>query len=106
VGADLGVEARLVGPELEHVAEHGDAAPGRGRGEVVECGAHRHRVGVVAVIDDDDVAGQVHPLAAEARQLDLQRARRLDSYSPCGGERGESVATHMGAVERQLQTRR
>jgi len=67
VGADLGVEARLVGPELEHVAEHGDAAAGRGRGEVVECGAHRHRVGVVAVIDDDDVAGQVRPLAAEAR---------------------------------------
>ena len=79
VGADLGVEARLVGPELEHVPEHGDPAPGRGRGEVVECGAHRHRVGVVAVVDDDDAAGELDPLAAEARERDVAarpRARR------------------------------
>ena len=65
VRADLGVEALLVGPELEHVAEHGDAASGRGRGEIVECGAHRHRVGVVAVVDDDDPARELDPLAAE-----------------------------------------
>ena len=58
---------RLVGPELEHVAEHRDAAPGRGRGEVVEGGAHRHRVGVVAVVDDDHRARELDPLAAQRR---------------------------------------
>src|SRR5919197_885359 len=54
VGADLRVEAPLVGAELQHVAEDGDATARGGRGELVECGAHRHRVRVVAVVHDDD----------------------------------------------------
>ncbi len=80
VAADLLVVGGLVGPELEHVAEHGDASPGCGRGEVVEGGAHRHRVGVVAVVDDDDVARKGDPLTAQARQRD--RRRRPSGSTP------------------------
>ena len=98
VGADLRVEAGLVGPELEHVAEHGDAAAGRGRGEVVEGGAHRHRVGVVAVVDDDDAAGQLDPLAAQARQRDVHGPSGSTPDGPRGGQRGERVAAHVGAA--------
>ena len=87
----------LVGPELEHVAEHGDAAPGRGRGEVVEGGAHRHRVGVVAVVDDDDPAGQLDPLAAQARQRDVDQPVGLDADGARGGQRG---AARCGACGR------
>jgi hypothetical protein len=103
VGSDLGVEARLLGPELEHVAEDGDAAPGRGRGEVVEGGAHRHRVGVVAVVDDDDATRELEPLAAKARERHAQLAVRLDADRPCCRERRERVAAHVGARERQPQ---
>ena len=53
---ELGVELPLLGPQLQHVAEHGDATGAVGGGgsglEVVEGGAHRDRIGVVAVVDD------------------------------------------------------
>src|SRR3954447_15114189 len=78
VGADLLVEAPLVGAELEHVPEHGDA-PAGGTGELVEGGTHRHRVGVVAVVHDDSPVGELDPLAAARRQLDLDQAVRLDA---------------------------
>ena len=75
--AELGVVAALVGPELEHVSEHRDAprgaGPRRGVAEVLEGGAHRHRVGVVAAIDQRHAAGQRHaarhgPASARARR--------------------------------------
>ena len=75
----------------------------RGRGEIVEGGAHRHRVGVVAVVDDDDRPGQLDPLAAQGAQRDLERAARLDADRPRGGQRGERVAAHVRRAERQRQ---
>ena len=95
VRADLGVEAQLVGAELEHVAEHGDAAPGRGRAEIVEGGAHRHRVGVVAVVDDDDGPRQLDPLAAQRAERDLERAARIGADGARRGQRRERVGAHV-----------
>src|SRR5206468_630702 len=54
----VGVELGSLWTELEHVAQHGDATPTCGGGEVVQGGPHRHRVGVVAVVDDDHVVGE------------------------------------------------
>ena len=65
VRADLGVERPLLRPQFEHVAEHGDAAPGSGHGQLVESGPHRHRIGVVAVVDDGDAVREVDPFAAQ-----------------------------------------
>ena len=51
VRADLAVQPRRLGPELEHVPQHRHPPRGRGGGEVVDRRAHGHRVGVVAVLD-------------------------------------------------------
>ena len=69
-----GAGAALVGPELEHVAEHRHAPPGRGLGEVVDRGAHGHRVGVVAVVDQHDPVRQRDPLAAQRREAHINLA--------------------------------
>ena len=66
---------------------------GCGRGEVVERGAHRHRVGVVAVVDDDDPAGQLDALAAQAREARRStRPAGVDADGARGGDRGQRVA--------------
>ena len=70
---------RSSGPELEHVAEHGDAPAGRGQLEILESCAHRHRVGVVAVIDDDHAAREHPPLAPATGEGDLDRPVRRDA---------------------------
>ena len=101
--ADLGVEAQLVGPELEHVAEHGDAAAGRGRVQVVEGGTHRHRVGVVAVVDDDDRPRQLDALAAQRAERDVEHPARRGAERARRGERRERVRAHVGGLERQLE---
>ena len=106
VRADLAVPAALLGPELEHVAEHGDAAPGRGHAEVVECGAHRHRVGVVAVVHDDDPARELDPLPAHVRQRHVDLALGLDADRARRGQRGERIQTHVRRGEGQCQARR
>ena len=67
--------------------------PCRALGEVLERGAHRDRVRVVAVVDQQPAAGELQLLLAELRELDLQlavlerrrRALRRD-------ERGEGVS--------------
>ena len=82
VRADLAVQARRLGPELEHVAEHRHAPRGRRLGEVVERGAHRHRVGVVAVVDHDHSAGELDALAAQRREAHLQAALRGRPRAP------------------------
>ena len=98
VRADLVVEPALVGTELEHVAEHRDARRcrrGRCRGEVVERGAHRHRVGVVAVVDQRARRRAAPPAARARRELELDaaagdarrsRARRRPRRAGCGAD--------------------
>ena len=76
VGADLRVVLALGGPELEHVAEHRDAASGGLlHGEVVEGGAHGERVGVVAVVDDGRAAAERDALAPQRARSARPRAR-------------------------------
>ena len=104
VRADLGVEARLLRPELEHVAEHRDAARlAGGRGEVVEGRAHGHRVGVVAVVDDGDTALQAPALAAPSAERDRHRAAWSDPDRACGGDRREQVPAQVLLLEVELQ---
>ena len=107
VGADLLVEAALAGPELEHVAEHRDAAPARGgRGELVQCRPHRHRVGVVAVVDDDDAARQLDPLAAQApRTRPRSRPSAVDADARAAASAASALRDHVGLAERQLERR-
>ena len=90
----------LVGPELEHVAEHRDAARRRARGEVVEGGAHRHRVGVVAVVDDDrprPAARRAAPRSAESVDVDAARAARR--RAPRAAATAASALWRMWALE-------
>src|SRR4051812_33650355 len=65
-GADLAVVALCAGAELGHLPQHGDPPPFAQRGEVAQRGAHRDRVGVVAVIHQDDSVAQLEALASEA----------------------------------------
>src|SRR5436190_1150982 len=60
---DLAVIAGGIGAELGHLAEHGDPPAVPDRGEVVERGAHRDRVGVVAVVHQDDAVSHLEALA-------------------------------------------
>ena len=105
--AHLFVKLTLQLSQLEHVAEHGHP-PGapiapRARGELVEGGAHRHRVGVVAVVDQGHVPDQLHPLAAPRRQRQLDPARSPHPDRPRGGHRGEQVAAQVGLLEAHLE---
>ena len=50
-------------------------------GQVVDRRAHGHRVGVVAVVDHDDPAGQRAALPAQRREAHLERARAACSPS-------------------------
>ena len=88
------------GAELAHVAEHGDAAAGCGRGEVVEGGTHRHWVGVVAVVDDRDLPRDLDPLAAQLGELDLDATVRSDADRARRGERGAGVAAQVRGEQR------
>src|ERR1700743_1794798 len=68
VGADLAVEPGLALAELAHHPEHGDRARRPEAREMVERRAHRHRVGVVTVVHEDDPIGELDPFAAEPRE--------------------------------------
>ena len=96
VRADLAVEARARrgrARACRRAPRRG--APSRGgRGEVVEGGAHRHRVGVVAVVDHGHPAGQLRRRSpAHRRERDRRRAPpATHADRPRGGDRGEQVA--------------
>src|SRR5829696_4275307 len=64
----LAVVGGAVGTELCHPAEDGDPAAGVERCEMVERGAHRDRVRVVAVVHEHGAAGQLDHLAPQARE--------------------------------------
>src|SRR5919197_5513299 len=72
---DLAMELRSVGPELGHVPEH-DEPPSRAGpfGEVLERGAHRNRIRVVAVVHQDTASGQLVLVAEPAGESDLELA--------------------------------
>ena len=75
MGADLAVVAGAVRAELRHLPEHRDVRGRRlERDEVVQRRAHRDRVGVVAVVHEDDSGGQLDQLAAQAREGYPRRA--------------------------------
>ncbi len=102
VRADLLVVGDLVGAELEHVAEHGDA-PARRTGELVEGGAHRHRVGVVAVVHDGDPVRAARAAAPAARTARPRRARA--GWTPSARAAASArhrVAAQVRGVEGQL----
>ena len=66
---------RSSGPSSSMSPSTATRRPAGGRGEVVEGGAHRHRVGVVAVVDDDDAACESIRWPRIARERDLHGAR-------------------------------
>src|SRR6185437_2556512 len=81
--ADLLVVAGSIRPELGHLAEdrHG-AAAARALEEMRKRGAHRDRVRVPGIVDQQAAARQLRLLGAPARELDLHRLlRRLDPES-------------------------
>ena len=97
--AELDVVAARTRTELAHVSEYGhQPAVGRAPGglhEVLEGGAHRHRVGVVAAIDQGHVPGKRDVLTAPGGQLErdatLQGSRRPRPRRPpraggCGAD--------------------
>ena len=74
-------------------------------GEIVDRRAHGHRVGVVAVVDQDHPAGEREPLAAQRREAHLQLARGGDSERARGGHRGEQVAQVVRLARRTAAAR-
>ena len=72
--ADLAVVAGGAGAELAHLAQHRDRARRPEGGEVVERRAHRDRVGVVAVVHEDDPVAELEALAAEAGEAYVRGA--------------------------------
>jgi len=64
----------------QHVAEHGNAPEPAGArrrvAEVGQSGAHRHWVGVVAVVDDRNSARQAHPVTASWAEQEIDAAAR------------------------------
>ena len=90
-----GVQLALARPELEHVAEEGDAPPrrdaaepvgGPGAGEDLEGGRHRRGIGVVALVDQGDRAVE----AAGAEQHRPALAAALGRLPAAERDRGEA----------------
>ena len=92
-------KALRVGAQLGHGAQHGDPALGRRRGEVVEGGPHRHRVGVVAVVDHGHAAGELDHLAAQRGELHVHAARPPASPSARAAATAASVLSRLCGSE-------
>ena len=88
---EAGVQRRAFRPELQHVADHGDAPAARaglGRAEQRQRGAHRGGIGVVALVDQRErrrrapasVKRSPRPLAGAkaAKRLGAARKRRAE----------------------------
>ena len=69
----------------------------------VEGGTHRHRVGVVAAVDDRYPVGQLHALPPAGAQRELDPALRGDANRPGRRHRGEQIGSQMGLTEGDLQ---
>src|SRR5262249_33182011 len=74
VEAYLPVIGRGARPELGHLAEDGDTASAAERSEVVERGPHRDRVGVVAVVHEEDPVAQLEALAPKSGEAYVRSA--------------------------------
>src|SRR5215207_9065435 len=105
VNAYLPVICRGTGAELAHLAEHGDAALAGERAEVVEGGPHGDRVGVVAVVHEDDSVSQLEALAPEAGETYVRSAvghlgeRRAQRDSCRDGRQGIGQVVPLGKRE-------
>ncbi len=85
-GRPASCPSRSIAPELGQVAEHGDASPtSPDRGQRVQRGRGRRRVGVVRVVDDRDTIGPVediHPSARDQPQIAECRPERRPAACP------------------------
>jgi hypothetical protein len=106
--ADVAVVLGRSRPELGHLAEDRDASPGPGPlGEVLESRAHRERVRVVAVVQEQHAVGELELLLAERRELDLEPPiRDGDAERVADGERGEGVPQLVARREARLEPNR
>ena len=93
--ADLGVPARRVGPELGHVAEHGDRARAAGAlDERRERALHRGGIRVVGVVHEHAAAARA---PAPARAAARARSSAAPSASPRGGRPARTYAAAAAA---------
>ena len=102
VGGEFGVHRRRLRPELQHVADDGDAAPvrpGLRRAEQRQRRAHRGRIGVVAFVDDGrrpvgrrrSRSARPCPSAARSRPAPRRRRRgRRRALRPRAARRARS----------------
>ena len=94
--------------ELGHLAEDRHPAPVAGaRDEIEQRRAHRGRVRVVGVVDDEASSRQRQLLATPAGERDRVGARlgaiERQPERLVGDERGERVLGHVAGGERQRQ---
>ena len=97
-GADLAVPPLLLGPELQHVAEHRDAAARRQRREGRQRGAHGGRVGVVGVVE------QERPRGVAQRSLRGAPRDAAPPTPPRSRPAGTPTANAIAAAARKLPT--
>ena len=104
---ELGMVVARLGAELEHVPEHRHAPGGAGtlggRGEIRQGSAHRHRVGVVAAVEERYPAGERHYLASAGREAQRNAARRRHAHGLGRGHRGKQIRPQVGLTERDLE---
>jgi hypothetical protein len=94
---DLGVRALGEFAQLSHLAQHGQAAAGAlGLHQAAQRRFHRLRVGVVAVVDQDRVPGQVAPLQAALHRLVSGQALRDVGERGARGQRGRRRSQRVG----------
>ena len=85
---DLAVRLVAVAAELGHLAEHRDATPAGGeRAQVLERGAHRERVRVPGVVDEQPAAGQRQLLVAPLGERDVEALGDVEAERARRGER-------------------
>src|SRR5262245_26920258 len=101
--SDLAVVLGRGRAELGHLAEDRDLAALVLR-EVLQRGAHRARVRVVGVVDQQAAAGQRRLLAAPARQLDVHSpVRETKTERPHREQRRDRVLRLVPSRERELE---
>src|SRR6187200_1093677 len=74
---------------------------------MVERRAHRHRIGVVAVVHENDPAGELEALAAEAAESYARSAvghpGEVGAEGDAGGDRGQRVGEVVGLGKREVE---
>ena len=103
--APLAVERRSGRPELQHVAEHGDAPPGGEEGERHDRGLEGLGRGVVAVVEQHDALAEPTHFAPVGRGAErgrgLGHGLQRDAEHVRGGGGGEEARHEVRPRERQ-----